>query len=882
MLKNFVTHATKTTLLATISGLAFMVATPSFAQQSTLAAASEPERGIETVVVTAQRREENLQSVPLSVSAFSAAQIQARGLTDMSRLENSVPGLTFGRSGVDARPAIRGVRTENVGVNGDTTIGFFIDGVYQSRAAQATLGFVDLDRVEVLRGPQGTLYGRNTFGGNISIATAQPRIGQFKSGLDVTIGENNKVRIEPFINIPISDTAALRLSGASEDDDGYVKNVNPSGNNLFDEKTRYMRAALLLKPTDQLTATIKIDRGTRGGAGGSAFGYKLAGTFFDVPSNQQLFNATPIRNLNTRGGNRDGVVDAPLTIDAGIPLFAAGDPYTIDTDQKTILDLTSTGASANIAYEFGSFTLKSIIGFADFEAIRTSDTDFSASTIGTDYQLTSAKTFSQEFQILSRGEGPLSYVVGAYYFDDELRGVFINEQVPRTIRGVGAPVSLPVAGAGFYDEQRADTTSIAAYAQGSYAVTEALKLTAGLRFTRDTKDFKFANAAAVLPLAGTPPNPVGTAITLATGGIPASAFGSKGAPTNCVFAATAIQPRPGFACLAANTAVLTGATYDTAEFEKLTWRIAADYQLTEDNLFYGSVSTGFRSGGFNSGQNQAALTPTFKPEEVTAFEIGSKNRFLDNTLQLNVAAFFNQYDSLQEQRQIPAGNTTLSIIENSGKAEAKGAEVEASWRPIDNLTLNLSLSVLDAVYTDYTNVPLPFGTSIVVADATQLTPTVVNGITIANAGQRRVFAPGYNCGPVPGTGTGAVGAPALAFGCDLTGKKLPYASDYSGSFSAQYVFDLGGLGQVTPLAVLTFNSGFYGQPANSILDKQDAYTKLDLRVTWDINDNLSLAAYVNNVTDEATATRFVWGGGGAMQASYAPPKLWGIKANLRF
>ena len=220
MLNNFANHATKTTLLATISGLAFMVATPSFAQQNTAVATSEPERGIETVVVTAQRREENLQNVPLSVSAFSAAQIQARGLTDMSRLENSVPGLTFGRSGVDARPAIRGVRTENVGVNGDTTIGFFIDGVYQSRAAQATLGFVDLDRVEVLRGPQGTLYGRNTFGGNISIATAQPRIGQFKSGLDVTVGENNKVRIEPFINIPISENAALRISGASEDDDG--------------------------------------------------------------------------------------------------------------------------------------------------------------------------------------------------------------------------------------------------------------------------------------------------------------------------------------------------------------------------------------------------------------------------------------------------------------------------------------------------------------------------------------------------------------------------------------------------------------------------------------------------------------------------------------
>jgi iron complex outermembrane recepter protein len=869
----------KSTLFATISAFAFFVASPSFAQQAPVAS-TEAERGIETVVVTAQRREENLQSVPLSVSAFSAAQIKARGLTDMSRLENSVPGLTFGRSGVDARPAIRGVRTENVGVNGDTTIGFFIDGVYQSRAAQATLGFVDLERVEVLRGPQGTLYGRNTFGGNISISTAQPRLGQFTGGMDVTFGENNKIRVEPFVNVPLTDATALRLSAAFEDDDGYVENVNPSGNNLFDEKTRYVRAALLVKPSEELTATFKVDHSTRGGAGGSAFGYKLVGTFYDVPSNQQLFNATPLRNLNTRGGNRDGVIDAPLTIDGGIPLFAPNDPYLIDTDQKTILDLKSTSASANIAYDFGAFTIKSITGFSDFSAVRTSDTDFSASTIGVDYQLTSAKTFSQELQLLSNGDGPFTYVLGAYYFDDELRGVFINEQFPRTVRGVGAPVTLPVAGGGFYDEQRADTSSIAAYAQGSYDVTEALKLTAGIRFTRDTKDFKFANAAAVLPLTGSPPNPVGTAINLGTGGIPASAFGVRGGATNCVFAATAVQPRPGFACLAANPAVLTGATYDTAEFEKVTWRLGADYQLSDNNLLYASVSTGFRSGGFNSGQNQAALTPTFEPEEVTAFEIGSKNRFFDNTLQLNVSAFFNQYDALQEQRQIPVGNTTLSIIENSGKAEATGAEIEAVWRPIDDLTLNLSLSVLNAEYTEYRDVPLPFGTSILVTDAAQLTPTVVNGVTIANAGQRRVFAPGYNCGLV--AGTGGVGQAAAAFACDLTGKKLPYASDYSGSVSAQYVFDLGAMGRVTPLATLTFNSGFYGQPANSILDKQDAYTKLDLRVTWDVNDNLSLAGFVNNATDEVTATRFVWGGGGALQASYAPPRLWGMKASVRF
>jgi iron complex outermembrane recepter protein len=870
---------TRTNLLATATILA-LASSPSFVfAQTATPPVAQDDRGVETVVVTAQRREENLQSVPLSVSAFSAAQIRARGLTDASRLEGSVPGFTFGRSGVDARPAIRGVRTENVGVNGDTTIGFFIDGVYQSRAAQATLGFVDLERVEVLRGPQGTLYGRNTFGGNISIATAQPRLDDFFGGLDVTIGENNKIRVEPFLNMPFGENAALRISGAFEKADGWVKNINPLGNDLFDEDTSYVRGALLYRPTEALTATFKADWARRGGAGGSAFGYKIGGTFYDTATNLQLFNTTPIFNLNGRGGNRDGVIDSPLTIDAGIPITNANNKYEIDWDYKAAMKLENTSFSANIAYDFGPVTIKSITGYADFETIRNQDTDFSASQIGVDSQFTSAQTFSQEVQLLSSGEGPLSYVVGAYYFTDELRGIFINEQfATRIVRGAGAPITSTPGAAGFYDEQRAETESIAAYGQGTYAVTDKLKLTAGIRFTRDTKDFKFANADAVLPTLGTPAIPQAAFITLGTGGIPASAFGVQGQASNCVFT-SGTPARPGFACLPTNLSRITGATYETATFEKTTWRLAADYQLADDNLLYASVSTGFRSGGFNSGRDAASLQPTFKPEEVIAYEIGSKNRFFDNMLQVNASAFFNSYDSLQEQRQIPVGNTTVSIIENSGKAESKGIELETIWKPIQDLTLGFNLSVLDAKYTDFQNAPLPFGTTFVVADATVLTPTIVNGVTIANAGQRRIFAPGYNCGLIPGTG---VNGAAAAFGCDLTGKKLPYAADYSGNVSIQYAFDFGDLGRLTPLAVVTFNSGFFGQPANSRLDEQEAYTKVDLRLTWDVNDNLSLQGFVNNATDEAVANRFVFGGGGQAQTAYAPPRLWGLKGSVRF
>ena len=868
-------------LLVTTAPLAAMLlSTPSYAQDE-----ASDDTGIEEIIVTAQRREENLQDVPISVSAFTAEQMAARGTSDISRLEGQVPGFTFGRSGSDARPAIRGVRTENVGVNGDTTIGFFIDGVYQSRASQATTGFVDIERVEVQRGPQGTLYGRNTFGGNIVISSAKPSLEGYFGGMDLTVGENGRFRTDAFVNAALSDSVAIRIAGSYEKSDGYVKNVNPLGNNLFDDDNRYVRGSLLLQPNDAFSALIKFDYSRRVGAGGSAFGYKLAGSYFDVASRQQLYNATPVFGLNTRGGNRDGVNDAlpgsaVATSDLGVPIFAAGDPYTIDTDQKTILDLENKAWTANLAYDFGPVTLKSITGYTDFGAIRTSDTDFSANQIGVDFQDTRAKTFSQELQLLSSDtESALTYVLGAYYFKDKLTGIFINEQYPRIIRNVTPNLNLAANGGGFYDQQRAETESYAAYAQASYAITEQLKFTAGVRYTSDKKDFAFANANAILPTAGTPPVPQGTAITLRTGPIPNSAFGTEGAATNCTYTSFP-PPRSGFQCLASNTTILTGATYDTKKFNKTTWRAGLDYQLSDDNLMYASVSTGFRSGGFNSGQGPAALQPTFNPETVIAYEIGSKNRFADNTIQINLAAFYNNYKGLQEQRQVPVGATTLSIIENSGKARSYGAEAELIWQPVDALQIGATFAYLNAKYTEYRDVPAPFGTTILVNDAAALTPTVVNGVTIAPAGQRRLFAPGYKCGLV--AGTGGAGQPAAAYGCDISGNSIPYSPEFTGAVYASYEIDLGSAGTLTPYASINFSSSFFGQPFNSILEKQDAFNKIDLRLTWAYNENVSIQGFVTNVTDKVTSTRFVWGGGGALQASYAPPRLWGARASFKF
>lgn len=171
---------------------------------------------------------------------------------------------------------------------------------------------------------------------------------------------------------------------------------------------------------------------------------------------------------------------------------------------------------------------------------------------------------------------------------------------------------------------------------------------------------------------------------------------------------------------------------------------------------------------------------------------------------------------------------------------------------------------------------LPFGTSILVADPTAIAATFdANGVVIAPAGQRRLFAPGYNCSVLPGTG--GTGQPAAAFGCDLSGKRLPYAAKVQATVFAKHEFALPGGGRLSPMVVASYNGGFYGQPTNAEIEKQGAFTKIDLKLNWVVDERWSLSAWADNVTDKQTINRFVWGGGGALQVSAATPRTLGLR-----
>ena len=863
------------------AGAAFAQAAPAASAASAASAtplADSVELG--TVTVTANRRIEDQQKVSTSVTALSAEKLAERNIYDISQFEGLTPGFTFGRSGSDARPAMRGVRTEAVQQNADTTIGFFVDGIYKSRASQALASFVDLERVEVQRGPQGTLFGRNTFGGNIVLTTARPELGETSAEGSVLLGSFNRYRVEAVGNIPVAPTVAIRLAGAIDKSDGYVKNDFNSAADLFDQDLRYIRGSIRFKPDNRFDAFIKIESTEQRGNGAGGFSYFQKGTYLNGTC-RPLLNST-FYALNGRGGLVDGVPDCTrtqgipggagvgTTADVGRPIYSADNPWHVENDYQTQLRLSDASITADVSYRFDAFTLKSITGFSDFSVLRTVDQDFSRESIAISYERTKNKSFSQELQVLSEGNGPLGYVAGVYFFKDKTDNLAVFQSLRRSV------------GNGTADTAVSQTESTAAYAQLSFAPVDDVKFTAGGRYTVDKKKYKFANRNSVVPISANlaDPDPVFTSLDDLVAGD--AAFGSAGS-TNCGNAVTGFPAgtvAPGANCGRAGNNTFFGATYDPVQFKKFTGRLAAEYSLSKSQLLYISYSTGFSSGGFNGSQTALITdaTRTFNPQEVTAIEIGSKNRFLNNTLQLNVAAFMNRYKDQQEQRQVPVGLTTASLLFNAAKSKANGLEVESEWRVTREFTVGANLSLLDARYTSFPDAPGPIAITQLI-DTPGTAATVVNGVTVAPAGQTRVFAPGYSCGLVDGTGVGGV---PQAYGCDLKGKKIPYAASRSGSLSAAYTFGLGSMGSITPMVVFNFSSGYYGQIYNVDAEKQGAYTKTDLKLNWKVSDTLNLQAFVDNASNTVVVNRFVWGGGSTMQNSAAAPRTFGVKLGYKF
>jgi iron complex outermembrane receptor protein len=909
---------------------------------STVAQSEDPT----DIVVTAQRREERLQDVPLSIAVVTGKELRDKDIRDITRLEQVVPGLRIGRSGAAARPAIRGVYTEAIQATSDPRIGFYIDEIYQSRLQQTTAAFVDLERVEVQKGPQGTLFGRNSLAGNIALTSARPR-DQVDAGAAAIYGSFNRVKLEGFVNVPITEGVAFRVAGALDRHDAIYKSTVTKAADVGDLDYQFVRASLRVAPPgfdDRLEVLVRGSYFHQDDRGLGSFNAKNIGAVVDPslirqPGQSVTFSgATFPFPDGYNGGNyatgvlvpfspvfRDGIPDINGA-DIGIPI---GGKYDVLFDFTNPLNkVKAKNASAIINFDVtDNIRLRSLTGYTDFSYENRADGDGGPINIREFYFITTAKTLTQELQLQSSNPAsPLQYTVGAFYMDDKIGegsgSVFSTSNYSTvTAAAAGLPVLFADGGNCGYTflprvpncnlnnavsndsatPVRARTKSYAAYGQASYNFADRLTLTAGARYTVDDKEYRQAaqaggafttsvaafvaarNAAALA--AGQPapfPSAAGYRAILPyspdradanfqCGGLTAANFGVAG--TNVV-----VGSIPNYFITRCGE----------RKFKYWTYRVAADYKITPDNMIYASFSTGVHSGGFG-----AAFTPTdipqgtfstFDAERSRAFEIGTKNSFFDRKLQVNASIFYNEYldNQVQGTQFVSTGpntNVSISTIANVGDTKAPGAEINFIARPVRGLSVRGALNYLRARNTV---APLGIFTSGLCSISTGSGPCVTNPVE-ARAGLGSGFFPNPFTNPelfspIRNSAGTIVGYDSLFFGRKT---RVQNAPDWSGSLGASYEIALPGGATVTPEADLLY-SDEYLLSASTPNVTQEAYAKVDARVTFrTADDNISVQAFVQNLTNKATLGRITTGTLSA-QGTYSDPRTYGVRVGYRF
>ncbi|MBP8233357.1 MAG: TonB-dependent receptor [Rhizorhabdus sp.] len=613
------------------SASALVTGAPVFAGQTEGAASVSEAAEIGDIVVTARRREESLQKVPVSITAFTAADLQARQVDNVSQIAQSTPNLVFNSSApisgsnTAASIYIRGIGQTDFTLVTDPGVGLYLDGVYIARSVGGVLDLVDVQRVEVLRGPQGTLFGKNTIGGAINI-TSQPPKDQFGSSVELRTGSRNRIDGKAVVDLPVNDTLALRVSAATLNQDGYVKNVG--GPKLGNTKALLGRIALRWTPTDALTVDLAAD-GTRRREQAQA---------------QKLLDFNPNAGAPTFGPY-NGVIAPALGLPQFDGRFTSGGPYQTfqGRNPNAISDLDLWGVGGTIAYDMGGVTLKSITAFRKFDSQFGRDTDNSPFTIVETYDDISQQQFSQEVQLYgSLIDDRLDWLVGGYYFTE--KGDNLNN--------VYTSVILIKSGGAVKND------SLASFAHLTFKATDKLRLTAGARYTDETKRF-------------TPDQQV------IFYDYTQSLFGGAGFTDG-----QRILPK----------------VQSKRKFNDFSMLLGADYQWTDRLMTYVSFSQGFKSGGFNQRVFPPRAVPgSFEPETADVYEAGLKTSNAAGTVRFDLAGFYTRYRDIQVR--------VLDVIApgtgNAAAGRVYGAEAELTLRPVKPLTLQFSAGYLDTGYTKF-------------------------------------------------------------------------------------------------------------------------------------------------------------------------------------
>jgi len=613
------------------------------------AQAQEDVAAVEEVVVTAQKRAENVQDVPISVTAFSGETLEAAGVQDIRDLRRITPSLYLATSSntSNTRIMLRGI-----GTNGNTavepSVATFVDGVYVPRIGSMLAGLNDIGSVEVLRGPQGTLFGRNASMGAVLIRTQAP--GDVLSGeASATLGTYGVRRLTAAADLPISETLKTRISLLGYEGNGFGRN-DLTGKRMGRNDGLSVRAGVEWDITPEVTWTLRGDYQNLSGDG-----YNTISVVSGTVTSQTL------ANWQTRL-DPDGA--GPL---AGLPPYVS-DTYSRRVRQSTEGDLTDyqAGVASDLSWEVpGGYQLKLISGYRDWRNVQ-----YQASNGNIPLELQRRTTFadsqnhSQELQLLSPDTllgGRFNFVAGLYYYE-EAYDIGQNIDLTRDfcevfIRNTGTAARLnqcrnnPLEGASYYVFTQ-DTESVAAYAQGTFQLTEQFSVTGGIRYSQDDKTATFR----------------------------------------------ALTRNPAAAQAAESTDM-------ALKEDKVTWRVNGAYEPNDDILVFASYSTGFKSGGFDSapatGTASTAATRTFLAETVENWELGVKSQLFERRVVLNATLFRTEIDDLQFRSYDGLQFRTR----NNGKARQQGLELETTARPIPPLTLTFGATYLDSQYLDFQGAP---------------------------------------------------------------------------------------------------------------------------------------------------------------------------------
>lgn len=597
--------------------------------------------GLADIVVTAQRRSENLQKAAIAVTAVSADAIVRAGVNDTAQLTRIAPALQIGAvSGSLTQTYLRGVGNYTVNSLTDSAVSINLDGVPLVRSGAIQGMFYDLERIEVLKGPQGTLYGRNATGGAVNIITAKPHLDEFSGYINGEYGNFDSKRLAAAINAPVGTDTAIRIAGTYVDRDGFYS--DGSG----DDNLRAVRGQIVSHVTETLKVTVGGDYASVGGRGS---GSTLAGL-----------------NRDDRIGVSDPRAGA-LYQQAFAPTAGA---FLQALPNDSFQDNKYWGVFGQLDWETSIGTLTVMPSYRDADVYFR---NFGSSTTVNDRL--SDKQTTIEARFASDDSNRLSYLIGGFYLnEDALEHPGFAQQF-FNIHGV----------------LDSNTKSYAAFGRLTYKVTDNFRLSGTLRYTIDDKSAKLdaLNILVVCPaiFAGTG-NCIGTPALPNTFDTPPQFITPNGDPIP-------VQPYGANGAIALTTRVINNAS---KVFKKATYRLGFEYDLGPQSLLYGSYETGFKSGGFFSTIDD----PIYKPETIRAFTVGSKNRFLGNRLQLNLEAFWWIYQDQQVSHfRLNSAGGSEYVTENIGKTRIRGFEVEARARVGSGTTINGLVQYLDAKYQDF-------------------------------------------------------------------------------------------------------------------------------------------------------------------------------------